>query len=326
VTRPMHRRHNPGNPPVLMLQLKTAAFIALGNLRSMDGFPPAWRNMAELEQAAENFMQKFLEERFRASSDLGGTFLGMELIDRALRTGEKELMDGDQLSIKEKLALIGALDRQNTLMQIYPMHMDIILPLVLEVLERSGKEVRLLELAGGTGGLALALAAEVRKRGLPVHITGSDIVPAYIEEATKIAAEKKLPVEFILLDALDPRGFGNEMFDIVVTSQSLHHFTPGQLAVMIARSAHHATTAFVGLDGYRSLLLLAGLPFVAGLQAIPSFALDGLTSARKFYSEMELEIIAEIAAGPACRTVSCSWPLSVLTVRFDKSTRNQLSS
>lgn len=309
-----------------MLQLKTAAFIALDNLRSIEGFPPAWRNMEELEQVADNFLEKFLEERFRASSELGGAFLGAELLDRALRTGEKELMDGDHLSVKEKLDLISALERQNTLMQIYPKQMDIILPLVLEAAQRSGKEIRLLELAGGTGGLALALASEVRKRGLPLRITGSDIVPAYIEAAKKFAAEKQLPVDFILLDALDPRGFGNEMFDIIVISQSLHHFTPGQLAVMIARSAHHATTAFVGLDGYRSLLLALGVPFVAGLQAIPSFALDGLTSARKFYSGMELEIIAEIAAGAGHHAVSCSWPLSVLTVRFDQGARNPLSS
>ena len=105
-------------------------------------------------------------------------------------------------------------------------------------------------------------------------------------------------------------------FDIVVMAQSLHHFTPGQLAVVIAQSGRHATTAFVGIDGYRSVLLAGGVPLIASLQGIVSFTLDGLTSARKFYSELELDMIAEIATGRRDHTLDCLWPLSVLTVRF----------
>ena len=56
---------------------------------------------------------------------------------------------------------------------------------------------------------------------------------------------------------------------------------------------------------------------MASLQGILSFALDGLTSARKFYSELELDLIAEIATGKRDHTVICDWPLSILTVRFD---------
>lgn len=303
-----------------MLQLKTAAWKALDNLRSREGFPPTWRNLEELERVADDFIHKFLEERRRVSAELGGAYQMAELVDSALRTDDKELMDSESVSEKEKLEVIRALDRQNDAMRIYPMIIDIVMPLVKEAAERSGREARVLELAGGTGGFALALAGEALLQGVRVRVTGSDIVPAYIEEGKRLAAEKKLPVEFITLDALDPRGFGNETFDIVVASQSLHHFTPGQLAVMIAQSALHASTAFVGIDGYRSLLLAAGVPIVAGLQAIPSFAIDGLTSARKFYSEPELRIIARIAAREARNTVSCSWPLSVLTVRFGSGT------
>ncbi|NTV61709.1 MAG: class I SAM-dependent methyltransferase [Chlorobiaceae bacterium] len=302
-----------------MLQLDTAASIALDKLRSGGGFPPPWRDMAELEEAADRFTARFLEERRRVSGELGGVFLGLELLDGLLRTDDRELMDGESVGENEKLDVIRALDRQNAAMQVYPMILDIVLPLVCEAAAESGKkEVRVLELAGGTGGFALALAAETRRQGLPVRVTCSDIVPAYIGEGKKRAAQLQLPVEFVLLDALDPLGFGSETFDIVMVSQSLHHFTPGQLAVMIARSARHASGAFVGIDGYRSLLLAAGVPLVAALQLIPSFALDGLTSARKFYSETELGIVAEIAAGSGRHTVSCAWPLSVLTVRFGR--------
>jgi SAM-dependent methyltransferase len=274
--------------------------------------------MEELEKAADRFVTRFLEERRRVSGELGGAYLGAELLDGLLRTDDRELMDGESVGENEKLDVIRALDRQNAAMQLYPMIIGIVLPLVREAAAESGKEVRVLELAGGTGGFALALASEARRHGLPVRVTCSDIVPAYIEEGKKRAAQLQLPVEFILLDALDPLGFGSETSDIVIVSQSLHHFTPGQLAVMIARSARHASGAFVGIDGYRSLLIAAGVPLVAALQLIPSFALDGLTSARKFYSETELGIVAEIAAGSGRHTVSCAWPLSVLTVRFGR--------
>ncbi|NTW56793.1 MAG: class I SAM-dependent methyltransferase [Chlorobiaceae bacterium] len=301
-----------------MLQLKTASGIALGNLRSRNEFPPAWKTIAELEQVTDHAIASFLDERLRASKELGGAFLLEELADRALRTGEQELMDGDRLNDREKLDLVRALDRQNAVMQIYPTLIGIVLPLALEAAKRTGKDAHVLELAGGTGGFALALAEKVRNEGLPVRITGSDIVPAYIGEARKQAENRQLPVEFIRLDALDTDGFGNDACDadVVVLSQSLHHFTPGQLAVMISRSVQHPTSAFIGIDGYRSVLLAAGVPFIASLQAIPSFAIDGLISARKFYSEAELGIIAEIAAGAGSHSVSCSWPLSILCVRF----------
>ncbi len=301
-----------------MLQLNTASGIALGNLRSRKGFPPAWKTLAELEQVTDRAVEAFLDERLQASKQLGGAYLLEELADRALRTGEQELMDGDRLNEREKLDLVRALDRQNSFMQIYPTLIGIVLPFALEAARRSGRDAHVLELAGGTGGFALALAEKVRNEGLPVRITGSDIVPAYIGEAGKQAEDRQLPVEFIRLDALDPDGFGNNTVDadVIVVSQSLHHFTPGQIAVMIARCAQQSPAAFIGIDGYRSLLLAAGVPFIASLQAIPSFAIDGLVSARKFYSETELGIIAEIAAGKGSRSVSCSWPLSILCVHF----------
>jgi len=120
-----------------------------------------------------------------------------------------------------------------------------------------------------------------------------------------------------LLNAFALPEFSAGSFDLMLLSQSIHHFTPGQLAIMIAQSAKHTKTAFVGIDGYRSILLAGGVPLMASMQGIASFALDGLISARKFYSELELDIIAEIATGKKNHIVTSSWPLSILTVRFD---------
>ena len=299
-----------------MLQLKTAGFKALGNLRSSGNFSSGFLNMDELNLKADEAVARFLDERFAVSQELGGVFLLLELLDTAIRTSDQELMDKPNLPENEKLDMVQALDRQNVMMQLYPRYIDTLLPLITEVAERTKREVRVLELASGAGGLAFALAETAEQKNLDVRITASDIVPAFIEEGNGIAAKKKLAVSFRLLNAFDLTELEMGEFDIVVMAQSLHHFTPGQLAVIIAQSARYATTAFVGIDGYRSMLLTGGVPLIASLQGIGSFTLDGLTSARKFYSELELDIISEIATGRREQRVECSWPFSVLTVRF----------
>ncbi len=300
-----------------MLQLKTAGYIALDNLRSRKSFPPVWQDMAELEKSTDELISLFREERFNVSKELGGGYLIEEVIDRFVRTDDREFMDDSRIPEQERLESVKALERQNAFLQLYPRHIDILLPLIRQASERFRREVKILELASGSGGLALALASELKRKKFPARITGSDIVPSYIEESNRRAAGQNLPVEFMELNAFDMKRLGRDEFDIIITSQSLHHFSPGQLAVMIAQAGQHATTAFIGIDGYRSALLGLGVPFVAGLQAIPSFALDGLISARKFYSELELAMIAETAAGKNHHEVDCLWPLSVLTVRFD---------
>ncbi len=299
-----------------MLQLKTAGFKALGNLRSSGNFSSGFLNMDELNLKADEAVARFLDERFAVSQELGGVFFLLELLDTAIRTSDQELMDKPNLPENEKLDMVQALDRQNVMMQLYPRYIDTLLPLITEVAERTKREVRVLELASGAGGLAFALAETAEQKNLDVRITASDIVPAFIEEGNGIAAKKKLAVSFRLLNAFDLTELEMGEFDIVVMAQSLHHFTPGQLAVIIAQSARYATTAFVGIDGYRSMLLAGGVPLIASLQGIGSFTLDGLTSARKFYSELELDMIAELATGKRDHTLECLWPFSVLTVRF----------
>lgn len=299
-----------------MLQLRTAGYKALDHLRKSRAFPPAYTGIAELEHATDTLMQRFHQERLAVSEQLGGGFYMGELIDRSLRTDEPEIMDSPSIAEQEKLELVSALDRQNNVMGLYRQYASLIFPLVRELATSKKRVIRLIELAGGTGGLALALAAEAEKEGLPLSVTGSDIVPAYIEHGNYEAHRRQLPVTFRLFDASSMDGAGNERYDLMLLSQSLHHFSPGQLAVMIAASGSQGASAFIGIDGSRDLLLGIGMPLIAALQGIPAFVMDGLTSARKFYSEPELSLIAEAAAGPGNHTISQAWPVTILTVRF----------
>jgi len=309
-------RHNPIFL-LIMLQQRTAGYMALDLLRANGALPLTWNDTAELRRKTDSLMQQFYAERSAISKKLGGGFFIEELLDRNLRTDETEIMDRHAIPMEEKLELVRALDRQNRFMGLYIHYASQIFPLVRELSSKKQREIRLIEIACGSGGLAMTLAEEAAKQDLRLSVTASDIVPLYIEQGNNEAGRRRLPVQFRLLDACRLDESDSEQYDITLIAHSLHHFSPGDIAVMIAVSEARGSSAFIGIDGYRDLLLGIGMPLAAALQAIPAFAMDGLTSARKFYSEAELSLIAESAAGSGCHTIERSWPASVLTVRFD---------
>jgi SAM-dependent methyltransferase len=300
-----------------MLQLRTAGYKALDNLRSQGEFPPQWSSPDELEMITDHFIERFLAERLDVSGKLGPGFLIPEMIDRAVRTRETENMDNISATGAEKLDWIRALDRMNQMTQSYTHQISLLLPIIGK-LYCGKKPVRILELASGSGGLAFALARQAGECGLDITITATDIVAETVSEGNRLATVRELPVTFRKLNAFDFEGLEKGAVDMVVISQSMHHFRPGQLALMIAQAETHGASAFVGIDGYRSLLLLGGVPMVASLQGIDAFTMDGLISARKFYSELELDIIAQIATRRTGHCVVCSWPLTILHAKLNE--------
>ena len=299
-----------------MLQLKTAGYIALDNIRKRFAFPPQWQTQEELEQVTDRYHAEFLDERFMVSRTLGTVFFGAELIDRSIRTDEQEHMDDPSLPASKKLEMIRALDNMNNMMLLYPQYISVIEPSIRKIAQKKKQPAKILELASGAGGLAFAIAAQAKRSVLPVEITGSDIVPEYVEYCNRTAAEQKLPVSFKIINAFAMDALENCSCDIILISQSLHHFTPGQLARIIVQSREQGASVFLGLDGHRGLDLLVGVPLVAMLQGIRTLVLDGYTSARKFYSEPELDLIAEIATASKHYSTNLSWPLTVFKIPF----------
>lgn len=106
-------------------------------------------------------------------------------------------------------------------------------------------------------------------------------------------------------------------YDLVFTVQSMHHFSPGQLAMMVAQSRKVATTAFVGIDGKRGLWNLVAVPVLSAGSLVWPYVADGVTSTRRFYSEPELRLISELAAPGARVEVRTQFPaFSVLMTHF----------
>lgn len=300
-----------------MLQLKTAGYIALENLRKRYPIPPPWQTQAELEELTNHYHAAFLDERLNVSRKLGGVFLAPELIDRFIRTDELEHMDDPSIPASKKLEMIRALDNMNNMMLLYPRYLSVIEPSIHEISRKKKRPARILELASGAGGFAFAIAGLAKRSSLPIEISGSDIVPEYVEYCNRTAEERKLPVSFSIINAFEMGALEIRSSDIILVSQSLHHFTPGQLARIIEQSRLHGASLFLGLDGHRGIDLLAGVPLIAMLQGISILTLDGYTSARKFYSELELDLIAQIATGSNRHKIDFFWPLTVLRIPFE---------
>lgn len=300
-----------------MMQQRTAGYRALCNLREAAAFPPAWETMAELEQAADAMHATLLRERERVAGELGGAFRLAEWLDGLFRTDETEHMDNEQLPQAERLELVRLLDRLNLSLGLPQRYTALLEPLMLEMARDLGRPVKVLEIAGGTGGLSLALAEASGRSGLPLQITCSDVMEASLDEGRRRAEEQGVAVDFRYLDAFDLGSLRQERFDLVLIAQSMHHFSPGRLAVMIAQAERSGARTFIGIDGQRSLAVSLGMPLVTALQANADFMHDGLVSARKFYSEPELDAIAATATGRCDHLVAHRWPGTLLYVRFD---------
>jgi 2-polyprenyl-3-methyl-5-hydroxy-6-metoxy-1,4-benzoquinol methylase len=279
--------------------------------------PPAARGEA-LERHVDTVMTSMRTERRRRARATGKLAQLGAALDAALRTEAVEHMDEEGFPEKGKLGIALGLHMMNVASASYQRFFAELLPLIRNIEARHGRPARILELASGAGGFAFALDALARRRGVRVEVTASDIVPLYVTRGQERAAREGVPLTFRLIDALDMQALGDGSYDIVFIAQSVHHFSPGKLARMIAESRRVATTAFVSVDGYRSLGMVAFVSGTAIMSLWPAMVHDAVISVRKFYGEAELEAIARMAAPDAKVALGRIRPLNtVLSVRFD---------
>ncbi len=275
------------------------------------GPKPSWQTMAELERSTDAWAARLESERFQHARTQGGLVAVESMVDQLLRTNRVEYLDRDDCPAADKVRLVRALHRLNQFLRNYGRFLAVLRPHLAQVARIQGRAPRVLELASGSGEFTLAVAEEARREGLSVDITGSDVVPEYVAAGNAAAEQRALPVSFRRVNAFDMSDIEPDHYDVVFIAQSIHHFSPGQLAMMIAQARTIARSMFVAVDGLRSLRVLSFLT-VSGLLASTAirdmrFAHDAITSARKFYSASELESFAEIAAPGA--------PVRVRTIR-----------
>jgi 2-polyprenyl-3-methyl-5-hydroxy-6-metoxy-1,4-benzoquinol methylase len=223
------------------------------------------------------------------------------------RRREPELMDRpDMMGAPHEQALRG-LERINA----WSGSARLLWPAIAELArERTGKVIRILDVATGAGDLPIRLWMKARKSGLDVEIAGSDRSGSALEYASRRAHEKQAGVRFFEWDAL--RGPLPDGYDVVMSSLFLHHLATEEAIDYLRRMAAAARALVLVNDLRRGL---AGLSLAwAGTRILsrsPVVHTDGVLSVRASFTPKEVKSMAA-EAGLAEAVVSRRWPCRLL--------------
>ncbi len=118
----------------------------------------------------------------------------------------------------------------------------ILAPLHKSVLEQVEPSLRVLDIACGTGALAMAIAQKAE------HVTGIDLSEEAIAAAKRVARRKAINnVSFEIHDAGDLSLYTENEFDIAVTSMAIHQFD-ADLAVKILTEMKRVARSLIFVD------------------------------------------------------------------------------
>lgn len=224
-------------------------------------------------------------------------------LDKLIWTKKNEHIDDPDFDIELKKEIVYGLHLKNKIFRTYAISIEILRPIIESINKYEDRPARILEVGSGSGKLTLAMFGEFKKSGLKVDLTGSDIVPEYIENARIEAKEKNFDIHFEVIDALNLEQLVTGSYDIVFTLHSMHHFLPDQLIKIMIGAQSVATRGFIGIDGYRGVLNILFMAFLGGVKSLLSFNSaflhDSLISGRRMYSAKQLEIMARLGSPEA---------------------------
>ena len=267
--------------------------------RIVDGDGAARGELADLADRGFSELREISRARAR---EMGGATELAARFDSFFEGGDAvEHIDDPDFPEKHRVAVMASLDHMNEVLECYDCFLDSLGPFL-----RSDGPTTVLDLAAGHGGFCLAVARMARERGIDIRFTASDIKREYLDMGDAQARAEGLPIEFVLQDALDLSNLEAGAYDIVTCTQSLHHFSPGMIAVMFEAATHAAGRGIMFLDGCRSAVAgvaLAGYGLLRRLH-LPS-AHDSWVSSRRFFMPEELGFLARL--GPWGDGVEATW-------------------
>lgn len=219
-------------------------------------------------------------------------------IDHLIWTQKSEHIDDPEFDVELKKQIVHGLHLKNKLFGTYTTAIEILRPIIESINQTENRPARILEIGSGSGKLTMAMYEQFQKSCLKVEMTGSDIVPEYIENANIEAREKKYDINFKVIDALQLDQLPPNSYDIVFTLHSMHHFLPEQLIKIMAGAQSIASRGFIGIDAYRgvyNILFMAVLGAGKSIASLnPVFFHDSFISGRRMYSAKQLEIMARL--------------------------------
>jgi SAM-dependent methyltransferase len=216
-----------------------------------------------------------------------------DALDQRLYRNDPELLDDPTFPAEARAKGLDGLHRLNELLGSYEAFLLALMPLVELAEQRGRRPVRIHDLAAGHAGFAVFLAQRLGSR---VVMEASDIKDEYLDLGRARARALGADVSFYCEDALAIDGPLRRGVDILICTQSVHHFPPGMVARMIGEAARAATTGVLIADAERSWLFYGLVGLVSALHG-RSWVLthDGMVSLRRMFYEEELGLLAALA-------------------------------
>lgn len=216
-------------------------------------------------------------------------------LDRALYRNGEEYLDDPAFPEDERLHVLAMIDRLNTHLGSYEKWCSLLEPL-LRVAEAKGHpQARVVDLAAGHGGFAIALKEQLGPRAA---LTATDLKAEYLEVGRREARARGVDVAFAVQDATSLSNLRGADVDVFLCTQSLHHFPPGMVARMLGEAARCARAGACFIDGERGLLPLAVIaPLMLAWGRSWPVLHDTVVSLRRMPCEEELLLLGSLAPG-----------------------------
>lgn len=216
-----------------------------------------------------------------------------------------ELMDDPALDpLEHSHARIG-LERLNTLGRID----SVLWRSLKELIDQSRlSNLRVLDLATGSGGVPLGLWARARAAVFDLQIAGCDFSDVAVSIAQECARKAGAAIDFFVLDVLNDSL--PQDYDVIITSLFTHHLSEDEVVDLMRRMKSAAKRMVVINDLERSHLNLALVWLATRLVTTsPVVRFDGPASVRNAYTAAEFRRMAAqagldgavVRASPPCR-------------------------
>jgi len=158
---------------------------------------------------------------------------------------------------------------------------------------KPGSQLRILDLATGSGDIPRLIVDFARSVNAKVTVDAVDQQAATIEIARKLSASYP-EIEFIEGDVLT---FAREPYDIVLCSLALHHFSEDDAVALLKRCRALSCQHVLVSDLRRGWLATAGVYLLTALLfREPMTRIDARLSAERAFSFAEFRSLAERAA------------------------------
>ncbi len=274
-------------------------------------------------------LEKFLETVARRREEIcakGLLHSWPHRLDKWLWTDAKEHIDCEDFPPEDKQAIVNGLHLKNRIFGTYQKVFLLLKPIITSVNNEEKRPCRILELASGSGELALQIERYAARYGMDVEITGSDLFPEHVERGRRLAPAQGSRIRFVQLDALQLASSVDKTYDVAVILHGLHHFTPAEIVGLIKGALQVTTRGFLGVDGRRGIL---NMVFMAGTALFPSlfraksmYLHDALISAGKMYPTGLLDVFARVASSQAKVTANV-FSLGLAQLRVCQSKENR---